>query len=200
MAMVKISDMQNVSEYVGNEYGQIVQNGGNRKAVLMFSDFDKRQFVTPSGFSIQANSDVGIHNLFELSRDAKTLLIGPRCIDTTIDFGNSVIQELTIKNTDSYGALSTENERKDLISLNSDNKIQIGDYKTGIVFVQGSDQQLTIKRELISGCGEWVESRIIDEKLFNNYLVLNMNSVYTFGTELPNNNDGYPDGHLYIKY
>lgn len=193
--------MASVSDHVGNEYGQIVQNGNNKKAVLLFSDFDKRRFVAPSGYSIQSNTDDGIHNLFELTKDAKTLYIGPKGMtDTTIDFGSSVIHELTIKNADSYGAMSTENERKDLISLNCDNKIQIGDEKTGIVFVQGSDQQMIIKRETIPGCGEWVESRIIDEKLFKEYLMLHMDSVYTFGTTEPDNNDGYPDGHLYIKY
>lgn len=197
MATIKISGMQNVSEHNGVEYGQVIQDGNNRKAVLLFADFDKRRFVAPSGYSIQSNSDIGIQNLFELSKDGTHLYIGPRDFETNIDLGKCTFNDLTI--TGGYGAISTENIRKDLISLNLDDKIQIGDDKSGVVLVQGSNQCITIKRESVCGNNEWSEYRIVDEGIMCDFMTLNKSTIFTYGTTDPDNDDGFPDGHIYIK-
>lgn len=197
MAAIKISDMDNVSDHNGNEYGQVIQNGGNKKAVLLFADFDKRRFVAPSGYSIQANTDVGIQNLFELSKSGNELNFGPIDYETNINIGKCKFNDLTV--TGSYGAIDNEHIRKKLISLDEQNRIQIGNPDSGITLIQGSNQCVSIKRETVCGNNDWVQYRIVDEGIMCDFMNLNKSSIFTYGTNEPDNNDGYPDGHIYIK-
>lgn len=111
-----------------------------------------------------------------------------------------VVRNITVPNNASYNALSTEGERKSLIKLGSDNKVTIGDDKASLTLIQGSNHEITVRRESLPGNNDWSDYRLIDTGLFKDYFVIHMNSVYTYGTADPNDNDGYPDGHLYIKY
>jgi len=112
--------------------------------------------------------------------------------------GKCTFSELTVNG--SYGAMSTENIRKDLISLNDDDKIQIGDPLSGIVLIQGSNQCISVKRETVCGNNDWNEYRIVDEGFMCDFMRLHKEGIFTYGNTDPDNNDGFPDGHIYIKF
>ncbi|UYD60195.1 hypothetical protein OPFAMLBM_00174 [Aeromonas phage avDM12-TAAL] len=201
MPTIKISDLPKVDEYVGNEFGQIIQNGSNKKAVLLFADSNNK-IVIPSGFTVHAETNDGVKNVIELTQDGKSFYLGPKSVKPVIeaDVSGMVVKNITVPNNIGYNALSTEGERKSLIKLGNDNKVTIGDDKSSLTLIQGSNHEITVRRESLPGNNDWSDYRLIDTGLFKDYFVIHMNSVYTYGTADPNDNDGYPDGHLYIKY
>ncbi|AUE22745.1 hypothetical protein Ah1_00227 [Aeromonas phage Ah1] len=62
MPTIKISDLPKVDEYVGNEFGQVIQNGSNKKAVLLFADSNNK-IVIPSGFTVHTETNDGVKTL-----------------------------------------------------------------------------------------------------------------------------------------
>lgn len=201
MPTIKISDLPNVDEYVGNEFGQVIQNGSNKKAVLLFADSNNK-FVIPRGFTVHAETNNGVNNIIELESSGKTFYLGPKSDKPIVeaDVSGMVVKNITVPNNNAYFGMSTEGQRKSLIKIGDDNKITVGDDKSSLTFVQGSNHEISVRRESLPGKNDWSDYRLIDTGVFKDYFVIHMDSVYTYGQTDPNDNDGYPDGHLYIKY
>ncbi|ADM79846.1 hypothetical protein phiAS5_ORF0003 [Aeromonas phage phiAS5] len=201
MPTVKISDLPRADGFVGNEFGQVIQNGANKRAVILFADSNNK-FVIPQGFTVSAETSDDIENVIEIAPDGKSFYLGPKSDKPVIsaDVSGMVVKNITVPNNVAYYGMTTEGERKELIKLGSDNNVTIGDGKSSLTLVQGSNHEISVRRESLPGKADWSDYRLIDTGIFKDYFVLQMNSIYTHGTDEPNDNDGYPDGHLYIKY
>ncbi|ADQ52922.1 hypothetical protein CL89_gp275 [Aeromonas phage PX29] len=201
MPTIKISDLPKTDEFTGNEFGQVIQNGENRKAVLLFADSNNK-FVIPKGYTVHAENNDHLDNVLEIAPDGKSFFLGPKSDMPIIqaDVSGMVVKNITVPNDTGYYGMSTEGQRKKLISIGSDNRVMLGDEKSSLVFTQGSNHEISVRRESLPGKGDWSDYRLIDTGVFKDYFELHIDSVYTSGTTEPNDDDGYPDGHLYIKY
>lgn len=207
MSIVKITDLPDVihNNGDGSELGQIVQGDESKKAVLLFSDSSNKEFVVPYDYSIKAATDSGNKNLVEMSRDGLRFYIGPKNNGnskpvTDLVLSGVVLNDVSVDYGHTFDGWTKDREQKSLVGIGIDNKVTVGNPTSSIVLIRGPNQSASVRREITPGSDEWADHCLVDDGNIKDYIVLHMHHMYTYGTEEPQDDDGYPDGHLYLKY
>lgn len=206
MTAVKVSQLPETIGHskTGSEFGQVIQNGINRRARVLFTDSTSREFIIPSSYSIKAFPDSTSDAINIVDANGYDLHFGPKgeldiSPDTNLIMYGVKVKGITVPNAHSYDGWSSDQHRVPLIGIGSDDVVTVGNTLASTTILQGSNQVVSVRKESSPGSGNWSDCRIMDESNVKDYIVLHRNSVYTYGTEDPNDNDGYPDGHLYLK-
>ena len=183
MSIVKITDLPEIihNNGDGSECGQVVQGDESKKAVLLFSDSTSKEFVVPYEYSIKAATDGGRKNLIEMSKDGlHYYYVGPKNGGsskpiTDMVLSGVVLSDVSVDCGQSFDGWTKEREQKSLIGMGTDNKVTVGNPTSSIVLIHGPNQSASVRREVTPGSDEWADHCLVDD-------------------------DGYPDGHLYLKY